>query len=78
VNIGCGEDLSIKELTEMIKNIVGFEGEIRFDSSKPDGTPKKLMDVSKMKSLGWAPKISLEQGIKLAYEDFLKGNFRNS
>jgi GDP-L-fucose synthase len=78
VNIGCGEDLSIKELADMIKNIVGFEGEIKFDSSKPDGTPKKLMDVSKMKSLGWSPNISLEQGIKLAYEDFLKGNFRNS
>ena len=78
VNIGCGEDLSIKDLVDIIKNIVGFEGEIKFDSSKPDGTPKKLMDVSKMKSLGWSPKISLEQGIKLAYEDFLKGNFRNS
>jgi len=78
VNIGCGEDLSIRELVEVIKNIVCFEGEIKFDSSKPDGTPKKLMNVSKIKSLGWAPKINLEQGIKLAYDDFLKGNFRNS
>jgi GDP-L-fucose synthase len=78
VNIGCGEDLSIKELVELIKKVVGFEGEIKFDSSKPDGTPKKLMDVSKIKSLGWAPKINLEQGIKLAYDDFLKGHFRNS
>ncbi len=78
VNVGCGEDLSIKELVELIKNIVGFDGEIKFDSSKPDGTPRKLMDVSKVKSLGWSPKINLEQGIKLAYEDFLKGHFRNS
>ncbi|MEI6596256.1 MAG: GDP-L-fucose synthase [Bacteroidota bacterium] len=78
VNVGCGEDLSIKELVELIKNIVGFEGEIKFDTSKPDGTPRKLMDVSKVKSLGWSPKINLEQGIKLAYEDFLKGHFRNS
>jgi len=78
VNVGCGEDLSIKELVELIKIIVGFEGEIKFDTSKPDGTPRKLMDVSKVKSLGWSPKINLEQGIKLAYEDFLKGHFRNS
>jgi GDP-L-fucose synthase len=78
LNVGCGEDLSIKELVELIKNIVGFEGEIKFDPSKPDGTPRKLMDVSKVKSLGWSPKINLKQGIKLAYEDFLKGHFRNS
>jgi len=78
VNVGCGEDLSIKELVELIKKVVGFEGEIKFDPSKPDGTPRKLMDVSKMRSLGWSPKVSLEQGIKLAYEDFLKGHFRNS
>ena len=78
VNVGCGEDLSIKELAEIIKKVVGFAGEIKFDTSKPDGTPRKLMDVSKMKSLGWAPKINLEHGIKLAYEDFLKGNFRNA
>ncbi len=78
VNVGCGEDLSIKELVELIKNILGFEGEIKFDTSKPDGTQRKLMDVSKVKSLGWSPKINLEQGIKLAYEDFLKGHFRNS
>ena len=78
VNVGCGEDLSIKELVELIKKVVGFEGEINFDTSKPDGTPRKLMDISKMKSLGWSPKINLEQGIKLAYEDFLKGHFRSA
>lgn len=77
VNVGCGEDLSIKNLAELIKKIIGFDGEIKFDTSKPDGTPRKLMDVSKIKSLGWSPKINLVQGIKLAYEDFLKGQFRS-
>ena len=70
VNIGIGEDLSIKDLAILIKNIVGYEGDIKFDTSKPDGTPRKLMDVSKLHSLGWKHKINLEEGIKLAYEDF--------
>lgn len=70
VNIGIGEDISIKHLAFLIKDIVGFEGEINFDTSKPDGTPRKLMDVSKLHSLGWKHKIPLEEGIKLAYEDF--------
>lgn len=74
VNIGCGEDITIKDLALLIKKIIGFEGEIIFDASKPDGTPRKLMDVSKVKSFGWIPKVSLEVGIKLAYEDFLKEN----
>jgi len=64
VNAGCGEDLSIKELSEIVKKILGYTGEIIWDSTKPDGTPRKLMDVSKLKSLGWEPKISLEEGIK--------------
>lgn len=64
VNAGCGEDLSIKELSEIVKKIVGYSGKVIWDSSKPDGTPRKLMDVSKLKSLGWVPKISLEEGIK--------------
>lgn len=72
VNIGTGEDLTIKELALMIKSIIGFEGEIIFDSSKPDGTPRKLMDVSKLSELGWKYHTSLEAGIKLAYEDFLE------
>ncbi|MBM4162245.1 MAG: GDP-L-fucose synthase [Ignavibacteria bacterium] len=71
VNIGAGKDLPIKELAERIRQIVGFAGEIRFDSSKPDGTPRKLLDVSRMRSLGWEPKIGLEQGIKLTYESYL-------
>lgn len=72
VNIGIGEDLSIKELAELIKQVVGYTGAISFDSSKPDGTPRKLMDVSKLHALGWKHKINLPEGIKLAYEDFLK------
>lgn len=72
VNIGVGEDISIRELAELIKEVVGFQGDLEFDSSKPDGTPRKLMDVSKLTSLGWKAKTNLKEGIKLAYEDFLK------
>lgn len=72
VNIGCGEDISIKDLASKIKSIIGYEGELKFDTSKPDGTPRKLMDISTLKSLGWSPKVSLDEGIALAYQDFLK------
>jgi GDP-L-fucose synthase len=71
INIGTGEDLTIKDLALLIKKIVGFEGALTFDSSKPDGTPRKLMDVSKLHALGWTHKVELEEGIKLAYADFL-------
>jgi len=71
VNIGTGEDISIKDLAMLIKGIIGYEGEIKFDTSKPDGTPRKLMDVSKLHSKGWKHKIELADGIKLAYQDFL-------
>jgi len=71
VNIGTGEDISIKDLALLIKKVIGYEGALTFDSSKPDGTPRKLMDVSKLHKLGWKHKVELEQGIKLAYEDFL-------
>ncbi|QEC68559.1 GDP-L-fucose synthase [Panacibacter ginsenosidivorans] len=71
VNIGTGEDLTIKDLAEMVRSTVGFEGEIVFDASKPDGTPRKLMDVSKLNTLGWKYHTTLKEGIKLAYEDFL-------
>lgn len=80
INIGTGEDLSIAELAEIIKNIVGFEGEIKYDSSKPDGTPRKLLDVSRIHNLGWKHKTSLEEGIKKTYEWFLenyKGKIKN-
>lgn len=71
INIGTGKDLTIKELALLIKKVVGYEGELSFDSSKPDGTPRKLMDVSKLHALGWRHQIELEEGIELAYQDFL-------
>ncbi len=71
VNIGTGHDLTIKDLALLIKKVIGFEGELVLDSSKPDGTPRKLMDVSKLNALGWKHKIELEEGIQLAYRDFL-------
>lgn len=74
VNIGTGEDLTIHELASLIKNIVGYKGEIIWDRTKPDGTPRKLMDVSKIHSLGWKHEIGLEKGIKKVYEDFLSEN----
>jgi GDP-L-fucose synthase len=70
VNVGCGEDLSIKSLAEMIQSIVGFPGELIWNTEKPDGTPRKLMDVSKIKGLGWSPKISLAQGIAAVYQEY--------
>jgi GDP-L-fucose synthase len=72
VNIGTGEDLSIKELTELVAKTTGFEGEIKWDPTKPDGTPRKLMDVSKLHGLGWKHTIELPEGVSLAYQDFLK------
>lgn len=72
VNIGTGEDIAIKDLALLIKDIVGFEGELRFDTSKPDGTPRKLMDVSKLHSYGWKHKIGLREGITSVYEEFKK------
>ncbi len=71
INIGTGEDISIKDLALLIKKTVGYEGEIKFDTSKPDGTPRKLMDVSKLHGKGWRHTVELEEGIKLAYQDFL-------
>jgi GDP-L-fucose synthase len=70
VNVGTGEDLSILELAKMIAGITGFTGGIQKDISKPDGTPRKLMDVGKMKSMGWQAKISLEHGIRSVYEEY--------
>jgi len=71
VNIGTGIDVTIKELAETVKEIVGFTGSIQWDTTRPDGTPRKLMDVSKLHSLGWKHKIELKEGIALAYQDFL-------
>lgn len=72
INIGTGEDITIKDLALLIKKIVGYNGNIRFDESKPDGTPRKLLDVSKLHALGWKHKISLEEGIRSVYADFCK------
>jgi GDP-L-fucose synthase len=75
LNVGTGEDISIKDLALMIKEVVGFEGELRFDSSKPDGTPRKLMDVSKLHNFGWKHRIELKEGIRSVYEEVKKMDF---
>ena len=72
INVGFGSDLSIKQLAELIKRVVGFAGEIVWDASKPDGTPRKLMDSSRLFALGWRPQVDLETGIRHTYEDFLR------
>jgi len=74
VNIGSGVDIEIKDLAELIKEVIGYKGAIVHDLSKPDGTPRKLMDVSKLESLGWNYTVTLKEGIKLAYADFLKNH----
>jgi len=71
VNVGTGEDISIGELANLVKEIIGFKGELRYDTSKPDGTPRKLMDVSKLRSMGWTYKTELREGIKLTYQNFI-------
>lgn len=74
VNVGVGEDIAIKDLAELIRTIVGFQGDIVWDRSKPDGTPRKLLDISRMETLGWKAKIGLEDGIRATYEWFLKSS----
>ena len=72
INVGTGVDVTIRELAETIKLVVGFEGELKLDASKPDGTPRKLLDVAKINSLGWRAKISLADGLRSTYERFLE------
>ena len=72
INIGWGKDISIKDLANLIANVVGYEGSIAWDTSKPDGTPRKVLDISKIQSLGWQPQIELREGIKSTYEWYLK------
>ncbi len=72
INVGFGSDISIKQLAETVRSVVGYQGEIQWDTSKPDGTPRKLMDSSRLFALGWKPKVQLEEGIRLAYADFRK------
>lgn len=76
VNLGTGKELSIRELAETVKKVVGYEGEMRFDSSKPDGTPRKLLDVSKLQKLGWTYQTELPEGIRKSYQDFLTNETR--
>ena len=71
INVGCGEDITVRELAELICNVVGFDGELVWDTSKPDGTPRKLLDVTKIRALGWQPTIPLRKGIAQTYEWFL-------
>lgn len=77
VNIGTGEEVSIRALAEMIKEIVGFEGELRFNTDKPDGTPRKLLDVSRLKKIGWKYKIELNQGVKEVYKWYVGIKYEN-
>ncbi len=76
INVGSGQEVTIKELALAVRDVVGFEGEMVFDASKPDGTPRKLLDVSRLKEMGWGPKVELKEGIKAAYENFVSGKVR--
>ena len=71
INVGSGSEITIRELSELVKRIVGFTGEIVWDETKPNGTPRKLMDSSRLFALGWKPQVGLAAGIQLAYADFL-------
>ena len=72
INVGTGTDLTIKEVAETIKSVTGFEGKIEFDSSKPDGTPRKLMDSARLNMLGWHAEVDLVKGLQIAYRKFIK------
>ena len=76
VNAGTGKEISIKELTELVAKVIGYEGKILWDTTKPNGTPRKLLDVSKTANMGWHYLTELEDGIKMAYEDFLRSPMR--
>ena len=76
VNAGTGKELTIKELTELVAKVIGYEGEIRWDKTKPNGTQRKRLEVAKSASLGWKYQTELEDGIKLTYEDFLNNPMR--
>ena len=82
INVGSGLEITIKNLAETVRRIVGFEGRLVWDASKPDGTPRKLMDSSRLFALGWKPQTGLEAGIRLAYEDFQRkaesGNLKST
>jgi GDP-L-fucose synthase len=71
INVGSGEDQSIADLARLVGDVIGYQGEIRMDTSKPDGAPRKLLDITRMRALGWAPQVGLREGIERAYQDFL-------
>ena len=75
INIGSGFEVEIKELAELIADIIGFQGTLNFDTSMPDGTPRKLLDSSRLKKFGWKPKYNLKDGLKETYQDFIKKGF---
>ena len=75
VNIGTGQDISILELAKLIQRITGYTGDLQFDRSKPDGTPRKLLDISKLRALGFTPKITLQAGIQSTYEHFVNAQY---
>ena len=72
LNVGCGEDLTIRELAGLVQRVVGYQGPVHWDESRPDGTPRKLMDVGRIRSLGWAPEVELEDGIRRTYDWYLE------
>jgi GDP-L-fucose synthase len=74
INVGSGQEVSIAELAELIAQTVGYQGQLLFDSSKPDGTPRKLMDSTRLRRMGWKPRVPLRDGLQLAYQDYLKRN----
>ena len=76
LNVGTGKDITIAEFAAVVREVVGYKGNIVYDTSRPDGPPRKLLDVSKIAKLGWSPKISLRDGLAAAYADFLKGSRR--
>ena len=76
INVGSGQEVTIQELAETVAEVVGFKGDLVFDTTKPDGTPRKLLDVTRLRDMGWRPMKSLKEGIRLAYEDFLSGKVR--
>ena len=76
VNAGTGKELTIKDLTELVAKVVGYQGKILWDTSRPNGTPRKLLDVSKSRALGWSYSTELEEGLRLSYEDFLNNPMR--
>jgi GDP-L-fucose synthase len=77
INVGCGSDMTIRELAQTLARVVGFEGRFEFDGSKPDGTPRKVLDVSRLKALGWQPQVDLETGVTLTYDWYCRNVARN-